>query len=135
MDDSVGTTNLLDMLNNVDVDKVGDVLKEFEKYEKILDKISGITMRLNRIGVLPAIIRIAGVKSGIKDIDAPLPQQSELSIDAKSSMHLLMFTELNKQPEAVINEMFKQMVLASSSHEPQVTSHPVTNASSLNKKK
>ena len=106
-----GATNLLDMLNNVDVDKVGDVLKEFEKYEKILDKISGITMRLNRIGVLPAIIRVAGVKSGIKNIDAPLPQQSELSIEAKSPAHLLMYLELNKQTEAFITEMFKQMVI------------------------
>ena len=107
-----GTTNLLDMMNNVDVDKVGNVLKEFEKYEKLLDKVSGITMRLNRIGVLPAILRIAGQKSGIENIDAPLPQASELSIDAASPTHLLMFKELNAQSEAVILNMFKQAVLA-----------------------
>ena len=107
-----GATNLLSMLNDVDVDKVGNVLKEVEKYEKLLDKISGITMRLNRIGVLPAIIRIAGQKSGITNIDAPLPQQSELNIEAKSSIHLLMFKELNNQPENVISEMFKAAVIA-----------------------
>ena len=106
-----GTTNLLDMLNNVDADKVGSVLKEVEKYEKILDKVSGITMRLNRIGVLPAILRIAGQKSGVQNIDAPLPQQSALSIDAASPMHLLMFKELNAQPEAVISELYKNAVL------------------------
>ena len=104
--------NLLDMMNNVDVDKVGSVLKEFEKYEKILDKVSGITMRLNRIGVLPAILRIAGQKSGIENIDAPLPQQSPLNIDAASPMHLLMFKELNAQPEKVITELYKNAVLA-----------------------
>jgi len=106
------SVNLLSMLNNVDVDKVGNVLKEFEKYEKLLDKVSGITMRLNRIGVLPAIIRIAGQKSGVQNIDAPLPQQSELSIEAKTPIHLMMFKELNKQPEDVISEMFKAAVLA-----------------------
>ena len=106
------STNLLSILNNMDVDKVGDVLKEFDKYEKLFDKVSGITMRLNRIGVLPAILRIAGQKSGIQNIDAPLPRQSELSIDAKSPIHLMMFKELNKQPEDVISEMFKAALLA-----------------------
>jgi len=112
MEDGEESVNLLSMLNNVDVDKVGNVLKEVEKYEKLLDKVSGITMRLNRIGVLPAIIRIAGQKSGIQNIDAPLPQQSELSIEAKSPIHLLMFKELNNQPENVISDMFKAAVLA-----------------------
>lgn len=105
-------TNLLSLMQNVDIDKVGNVLKEFEKYEKILDKVSGITMRLNRIGVLPAILRIAGQKSGIENLDAPLPQQNPLNIDAKSPMHLLMFKELNNQPENVINQMFKTAVKA-----------------------
>ena len=107
-----GTENLLSMMQNLDVDKVGSVLKEFEKYEKILDKVSGITMRLNRIGVLPAILRIAGQKSGIKDLDAPLPQQNPLSIDAASPMHLLMFKELNAQKEEVITGLYKNAVLA-----------------------
>ena len=112
MSEEPGTSNLLSMMNNINVDKVGSVLKEVEKYEKILDKVSGITMRLNRIGVLPAILRIAGQKSGIKNIDAPLPQQSELSIDAKSPIHLLMFKELNAQTEAVISELYKNAILA-----------------------
>jgi hypothetical protein len=107
-----GTENLLSMMQNIDVDKVGSVLKEFEKYEKILDKVSGITMRLNRIGVLPAILRIAGQKSGIENLDKPLPQQSPLNIEAKSPVHLLMFKELNTQPEAVISELYKNAVLA-----------------------
>jgi hypothetical protein len=104
--------NLLSMMQNVDVDKVGNVLKEVEKYEKILDKISGITMRLNRIGVLPAIIRIAGQKSGIENLEAPLPKQSELSIDAKTPVHLMMFKELNNQSEEIITQMFKAAVIA-----------------------
>jgi hypothetical protein len=112
MVEEAGTENLLSMMQNMDVDKVGSVLKEFEKYEKILDKVSGITMRLNRIGVLPAILRIAGQKSGIENLDAPLPKQSPLSIDAKSPMHLLMFKELNNQPEEVISGMFKSAVIA-----------------------
>lgn len=117
MEEEAGTANLLDMINNVDVDKVGNVLKEVEKYEKILDKVSGITMRLNRIGVLPAILRIAGQKSGVTNIDAPLPQQSPLNIEAVSSIHLLMFKELNAQPEAVITELYKNAVLAGAKQE------------------
>ena len=112
-----GATNLLDMMNNVDVDKVGKVLKEVEKYEKILDKVSGITMRLNRIGVLPAVLRIAGQKSGIQNIDAPLPQQNPLSIDAASPMHLLMFKELNAQSEEVITGLYKNAVIAGTKQE------------------
>jgi hypothetical protein len=112
MTEEPGTENLLSMMQNMDVDKVGSVLKEVEKYEKILDKISGITMRLNRIGVLPAILRIAGQKSGIENIDKPLPQQSPLSIDAASPMHLLMFKELNAQSEEVITGLYKNAVLA-----------------------
>jgi hypothetical protein len=113
-----GTENLLSMMQNMDVDKVGSVLKEFEKYEKLLDKVSGITMRLNRIGVLPAIIRIAGVKSGVQNLDAPLPKQSELSIEAKSPTHLIMFKELNSQPEDIISEMYKQMIIVSMGGKP-----------------
>ena len=112
MTEEAGGENLLGMMNNIDIDKVGSVLKEFEKYEKILDKVSGITMRLNRIGVLPAILRIAGQKSGIENLDAPLPKQSELSIDAASPTHLLMFKELNAQPETVISELYKTAILA-----------------------
>ena len=112
-DEVAGNENLLSMMNNIDVDKVGSVLKEVEKYEKILDKVSGITMRLNRIGVLPAILRIAGQKSGVKNIDAPLPQQSPLNIEAASSIHLLMFKTLNKQPEEIISELYENAVLAS----------------------
>ena len=111
MSEEPGTENLLSMMQNMDVDKVGSVLKEFEKYEKILDKVSGITMRLNRIGVLPAILRIAGQKSGIENLDAPLPKQSPLSIDAASPMHLLMFKELNAQSEEVISDLYKNAVL------------------------
>ena len=111
MPEEPGTENLLSMMQNVDIDKVGSVLKEVEKYEKILDKVSGITMRLNRIGVLPAILRIAGQKSGIENIDAPLPQQNPLSIDAASPIHLLIFKSLNKQPENAIEDMLKATII------------------------
>ena len=105
----VPTENLLGMLNGIDVDKVGSILKEVEKYEKLLDKISGMIMRLNRIGVLPAAIRIMAPK-GV-DIDKPLPAPNELQIIAKSPAHLMMFRELNNQPEEVINSMFKRAII------------------------
>lgn len=114
------TVNLLDMLKDVDVDKVGSVLKEFEKYEKLLDKVSGIVMRLNRIGVLPAVLRIAGAKTGVQNLNEPLPKPSELSIEAASPTHLLVFKELNKQSEQLLTEMFKRGVLAEAKHAKRV---------------
>lgn len=114
-----GTENLLSMLNNVDTQKLGNVLDELSKYEKLLDKVSGIVMRLNRIGVLPAVLRIAGAKTGVQNLNEPLPKPSELSIDAASPTHLLMFKELNAQPEAVIGEMFKQAILQGAKGEKQ----------------
>ena len=111
--EDVGTENLLSMINQVDVEKVGDVLNELSKYEKLLDKVSGIIMRLNRIGVLPAVMRIVGVKTGLGDeLNKPLPQVSPLSIEAKSPAHLLLFKELNKQSEDSVTEILKQSVIA-----------------------
>lgn len=112
MPEEGSTENLLSIIQNVDVDKVGDVLKEFEKYEKILDKVSGIVMRLNRIGVLPAALRILGQKTGMKDIDKPLPQPSQLSIEAISPTHLMMYKEMNKVPETAMAEMYKQALMS-----------------------
>jgi len=107
------TENLLSMINQVDVEKVGNVLNELSKYEKLLDKVSGIIMRLNRIGVLPAVMRIVGVKTGLgEEINKPLPQVSPLSIEAKSPSHLLLFKELNKQTEDTVTEILKQSIVA-----------------------
>ena len=112
-DVGTGTENLLSMINQVDVEKVGNVLNELSKYEKLLDKVSGIIMRLNRIGVLPAVLRIVGVKTGLgEEINKPLPQVSPLSIEAKSPSHLLLFKELNKQSEDSVTEILKQSVIA-----------------------
>ena len=111
--EDVGTENLLSMINQVDIEKVGDVLNELSKYEKLLDKVSGIIMRLNRIGVLPAVMRIVGVKTGLgEEINKPLPQVSPLSIEAKSPSHLLLFKELNNQTEDTVTEILKQSVIA-----------------------
>lgn len=104
-------TNLMKMLEDVNIDKLGNTLKEIEKYEKLLDKISGLIMRLNRIGVLPAVLRIIGKKADVTNIEAPLPQISPLSFEAASSTHLLLYKQLNEQPEQVIIEMLKQAIL------------------------
>lgn len=100
------------MIQNVDVDKMGNVLKELEKYEKIFDKVSGLITRLDKTGILPAILRIAGQKSGIENIDAPLPQKNPLSIDSNSPAHLMMFQELNKLSPEQIQGMYKQALEA-----------------------
>ena len=113
MPEEENTENLLNLINQVDVEKVGNVLNELSKYEKLLDKVSGIIMRLNRIGVLPAVLRIVGVKTGLgEEINKPLPQVSPLSIEAKSPSHLLLFKELNKQTEDTVTEILKQSIVA-----------------------
>ena len=113
MPEEENTENLLNLINQVDVEKVGNVLNELSKYEKLLDKVSGIIMRINRIGVLPAVMRIVGVKTGLgEEINKPLPQVSPLSIEAKSPSHLLLFKELNKQTEDTVTEILKQSIVA-----------------------
>jgi hypothetical protein len=103
--------NLLNLIDNVNIDKLSSTLKEIEKYEKLIDKISGIITKLNNIGVIPAIVRIVGKKADVTNIDAPLPQISPLSIEATSSTHLLLYKQLNEQSEENIANMFKNAVL------------------------
>jgi len=106
------STNLLSLIQGMDADKVGDVLKQFEKYEKVIDKASGMVMRLNRIGVLPAVMRVVGAKTGMgEEINKPLPQQSELEIKASSATHLYFYKQLNNQPEEAINKMLQQAII------------------------
>jgi hypothetical protein len=109
--DGENEVNLLNLIDNVNIDKLSSTLKEIEKYEKLIDKISGIITKLNNIGVIPAIVRIVGKKADVTNIDAPLPQISPLSIEATSSTHLLLYKQLNEQSEENIANMFKNAVL------------------------
>jgi len=99
------TESLLKLLSETDPVKVGDFLKEIEKYEALIDKVSGLLMRLNRIGILPAFTRIAGVKMGIKeDINAPL--SNPLMITAATPQHYTVFDKLNEVTPQQLEAIF-----------------------------
>jgi len=103
--------NLLKLVSEVNPEQVGGVLKEIEKYSETLTQISGIIARLNRIGVLPAIMRIAGKKFEIEgDINAPL--QHPLQTIAASPTHKFLFDELNEQTEEVVKAFLHQSMQA-----------------------
>jgi hypothetical protein len=104
-----GEVSLGSILQGMDIDKVDGMLSTLTKYEKMFDKVSGLITKLDKIGVIPAIIRVAGVKGNIPDLDKPLVDP--LSVHATSGSHHMFYAELNKLPEAIILDMYKQMLL------------------------
>lgn len=103
--------DLLKIVSEADPEKVGGVLKEIEKYSDIIDKITGHIARFNRMGILPALIRVWGKKAGVEgDINAPL--SSPLQLTAASPTHKLFFDELNEQAEEVIKSFLYQNMKA-----------------------
>jgi hypothetical protein len=104
-----GETSLGSILQGMDIDKVDGMLNTLTKYEKMFDKVSGLITKLDKIGVIPAIIRVAGVKGGIPDLDKPLVDP--LSVHATTGTHHVFFAELNKLPENIIADMYKQMLV------------------------
>ena len=91
------------------------LLKDWDKYNKIFDRVNETIEKLNRLGLIPAIVRGIGKKYEIADIDKPL--SDPLAISATSVTHKLFFQELNAVSEAQIKEMFKQAMHATEEHE------------------
>jgi hypothetical protein len=108
---SGGEVSLGSLLQGMDINKVDGMLNTLTKYEKIFDKVSGLVTKLDKMGVIPAIIRVAGVKANIPDLDKPLVDP--LSVHATSGTHHVFFAELNKLPENIIADMYKQMLIIS----------------------
>jgi hypothetical protein len=108
---SGGEVSLGSLIQGMDINKVDDMLGTLTKYEKIFDKVSGLVTKLDKMGVIPAIIRVAGVKANIPDLDKPLVDP--LSVHATSGTHHVFFGELNKLPENMIADMYKQMLILS----------------------
>lgn len=98
-------TALATLVQNVKPGDMDSFLSTISKYEKLLDKGITIVEKLDRIGVLPAAIRMFGEKQGIKDIDRPLT--NPLTLTATTSSHKLLFETLNKATEEQVIEMFK----------------------------
>jgi hypothetical protein len=108
---SSGEVSLGSLLQGMDIDKVDGMLNTLTKYEKIFDKVSGLVTKLDKMGVIPAVIRVAGVKANIPDLDKPLVDP--LSVHATTGTHHVFFAELNKLPENIIADMYKQMLIIS----------------------
>jgi hypothetical protein len=111
-----GEVSLGSLIQGMDIDKVDGMLSTLTKYEKMFDKVSGLVTKLDKMGVIPAIIRVAGVKGNIPDLDKPLVDP--LSVHAASGTHHVFYAELNKLPENIIADMYKQMLLMSTQAEP-----------------
>ena len=108
-----GEIDLIKLLNNKEatdqtVDNLGHILGELDKYNEIITKVGGIINRLDKSGVLPALLRVAGAKTGA-DIDKPLPQ-SALNIESRSPIHATLFKKLNELPDSTIENMLSDSI-------------------------
>jgi hypothetical protein len=87
----------------VNPDEIIKIIKNIEKYEALIDKVSGLIARLNRLGVIPAIIRVAGKKMDIPDIDKPI--QNPLMIIATTPLHYTFYEQLNQLDEKQVKDV------------------------------
>ncbi len=85
--------DVLDAANKVDVSKVDDLLATISKYEKIMDKFLNLYSKLEKSGVINAVLRIAGKRAGV-DLDKPAVHP--LNVVASSPQHKVLFDLLNQ---------------------------------------
>ena len=90
----------------LDKDNLDKLLKDWDRYNKIFDRVNETINKLDKIGLLPAIVRAVGKKYDIPDIEQPL--HNPLNIIAQSPIHKLLFEEMNQIPEPQIKEMYNQ---------------------------
>ena len=100
--DTIGLASFLKDTSPADIDKF---LATFSKYERLLDKGMSVVEKLDKMGVLPAAIRAAGVKSGVPDIDKPL--RNPLALSATSPAHFQFYKFVNRIPSDKVDEMFE----------------------------
>lgn len=105
-----GEIDLGSLIAKSDPKQLDSFLASAAKYEKLLDSGMRWLEKLEKLGVLPALIRGIGAKQGIPDIDKPLT--NPLSIEATTASHRMLFKTLNDLPEEAIIEMFKRSVTA-----------------------
>jgi hypothetical protein len=101
---------LLQSASKMDISKIDETLKTLAKYEGLLDRVSGIITKLDKIGVIPAVVRTLGKKGGIEDIDKPL--NNPLNIIATTATHKLVYEKLNGLAENEVEQIYKQIILA-----------------------
>jgi len=93
----------------VNPDSLDSILATISKYERLMDKFLAIYNRLDRSGVIPAVLRIIGKKADI-DIDKPI--SNPLMLIAKSATHKALFEILNELDEGDIRAIHEQIVLS-----------------------
>ena len=82
------------------------LLKDWGKYNQIFDRVNETLTKLEKLGILPAIIRVAGKRAGIENIDAPL--RNEMAVIAISPVHRSFFELCNQLQN---NDIFQLMNL------------------------
>jgi hypothetical protein len=99
-----GLMEILTSAEKVNVKNLDDVLGTISKYERILDKFLSLYGRLEKSGVINAVLRIAGKRSGV-DLDKPTIHP--LSVVASTPQHKVLFDLLNSlAPQDVQNMYF-----------------------------
>lgn len=111
--------SLLDVLNaasKVDVSNLDNVLSTVSKYEKIIDKFLNLYTKLEKSGVINAMLRIAGKRAGV-DLDKPTIHP--LSVVAASPQHKVLFDMLNNiSPQDAQNLQFMLIQNANQNNRP-----------------
>ncbi len=107
MSDEISLSTLLKDVSPEDLDSF---LAKVTKYEKLFDKGILMVEKLEKLGVIPAIIRTAGAKAGIKDLDKPL--QNPLAFVAKTPAHFEFYRMLNDMSEEDVSEMNRRLLTA-----------------------
>jgi uncharacterized protein YjgD (DUF1641 family) len=102
--------DLSTLIAKTDPNQLDSILATAAKYEKLLNAGMRWLDKLDKIGVLPAVIRAVGAKTGIQDIDKPIT--NPLNFQAATSTHLMLYKLLNSAEEPVIEAMYKEILLA-----------------------
>ena len=93
----------------VNPESLDNILATISKYERLMDKFIAIYNRLDRSGVIPAVLRIIGKKA---DIEVDKPISNPLNIVAKSATHKALFEILNELDEGDIRAIHEQIIIS-----------------------
>ena len=115
--------DVLNAANKVDVSKVDDLLATISKYERIMDKFLNLYSKLEKSGVINAVLRIAGKRTGV-DLDKPAVHP--LSVIASSPQHKVLFDILNQMSPQDVQQLY-YMLLNSMQQNTEVSKENDTN--------
>ncbi|RZN36679.1 MAG: hypothetical protein EFT35_07720 [Methanophagales archaeon ANME-1-THS] len=97
-------SSLLEFLKSENPESITKWLKEFEKYERILDRLERLIDKIDRSQIANAFIRGMSKKLGTDLTSNPL------GINAASPVHAVLFAEFNKMPTEQLQSFMAQIM-------------------------